>query len=101
MDTETMVKEDLSALKASNLVIQQQTSRAHRNEYLVEKDRIESSRESQKVMRLQVQDNVQLNKLLGSHRNQVKLHLVNFCRPGCKSDPKRLAQTSDCECGNW
>lgn len=71
MDLETMVKEDLSALKASHLVIQQQTTRSQRDEYLVEKDRIESSREAQKVMRLQVQDNVQLNKLIGSHRTQV------------------------------
>jgi len=73
MDMETMMKEELSTIKANLLVVQQQTARSQRLEYVTEKDRIDASCEAQKVIKLQVEDNIQVNKLLSHQRQQVRL----------------------------
>lgn len=73
MDLETTTIEDLSAMKANQLVTEQETSRSQRETYLAEKDRIEATKESQKVMQLQSADNAECQKLSATHRAQVPL----------------------------
>jgi len=72
LDLETTTKEELSTLRANLLVIQQQTARNRHQEYVAEKDRISDSCEAQKILKARALDNIEVSKLLASHRIQLR-----------------------------
>lgn len=72
VDLETKMMEELSTIRAQHLLNIQVREGSQREEYQLEKSRIETTKESIKIMEVQMQNNFDLKKLLVNHKNQIR-----------------------------
>ncbi len=64
--------EELSTIRAQHLLNIQVKEGSQREEHQLEKSRIETTKESIKIMEVQMQNNFDLKKLLVNHKNQIR-----------------------------